>query len=458
MPAKKLKSARAIAGKTLNQTDPKRDYAGTVLDSLLAQTEQKQRATDLVFGTLRNRAAIDMLIEKLAARPVRRIADRLLNIIRIGAYELVYKPQTEEYAIVNEAAENAHSVTGKKGVGFVNAVLRQIERGIENRRVSLTESDNPKVLPQTVSCGCEFKSEVLPEPKSSPVEFLSIAFSLPKWLVAGWVDEFGAASARQICFASNRVPSVYVRPNTLKITANELAEEFCKAQIDFELIEESVIRLKAAKSVSRLPGFEDGLFSVQDLAASKAVKLLAPQPDWRILDLCAAPGGKAMQLAQDAGGKAKIFATDIDEQRLAKVRENVSRLQPGNVKVIAHKQLKETIEKFGSFDCVLLDVPCSNTGVLSKRPEVRYRLKSNTVSKLIKIQSKLFADAVTMLKPQGVICYSTCSIQADENSRQVESFLRNNEGFRLKSEELNLPSAQNPDHDGGYAAVLARTI
>ena len=114
------------------------------------------------------------------------------------------------------------------------------------------------------------------------------------------------------------------------------------------------------------------------------------------------------------------------------------------------------VKNTGLFDCILLDVPCSNTGVLSKRAEVRYRLRPNTVCRLAKTQSKLLGCAVTMLKPQGVICYSTCSIQADENCRQVERFLRANGKFRLKSEELTFPSAQNPDHDGGYAAVLVR--
>lgn len=458
MPAQEFKSARIIAIKTLNQINPKHDYANITLDSLLGRTEQKQRATDLVFGTLRNQFAIDMLIEKLANCPVERIAGKLLNIIRIGVYELVYNPQTEEYAIVNEAGENARKVTGKKGVGFVNAVLRQIERSIENRQVLLSQSEAKKVLPQTLTHGCEFKDDILPDPKVSAVDFLSTAFSLPKWIVAEWLNEFGIDVARQICFASNRVPSVYIRPNTLKTTVNGLADKFSGAGIDFEIAEESMLKLKAAKSISKLPGFDEGLFSVQDLTASKVIKLLSPQPDWRVLDLCAAPGGKTTQLAEVTGDRAKITATDIDGQRLEKVRENSARLQLKNINIVPYEKLSEVVKNTGLFDCILLDVPCSNTGVLSKRVEVRYRLRPNTVCRLAKTQSKLLGCAVTMLKPQGVICYSTCSIAKEENGRQIKEFLRANPDFELQSEQLTLPSAQRPDRDGGYAAVLVNLL
>ena len=140
------KTARIVAMTVLNQFDPKRNYAGPILNKLLPQTGEKQRATDLVFGTIRNRAAIDMVLSKLADCPVERIPAKLLNIIRIGAYELIYSPATGEYAVVNEAVENAKAVAGKKQTGFVNAVLRQISRHITNRQIALSEADIKKSL------------------------------------------------------------------------------------------------------------------------------------------------------------------------------------------------------------------------------------------------------------------------------------------------------------------------
>ncbi len=472
-------TARAVAIDVLNQFDPKRNYAGSILNKLLQQTEEKQRATDLVFGTIRNRTAIDMVVAKFGDCPVGRIPAGLLNIIRIAAYELIYSPATAEHAIVNEAVENAKTIAGKKQTGFVNALLRQISRHINDRQIPLSQADVRRTLPQTPSAGCEFDSELLPEPKTSPADYFSGAFSLPKWLVINWLAEFGAELTRQICFASNRRPSIYVRPNTLKTTVKELAEKFHQAGMSFEILaDEAVLKIGSPRAVGELPGFAEGLFTVQDITASQAVRLLGPPPNWTILDLCAAPGVKTTQLAEATGDSARIIATDIDAERLKMVKENIARLGISSVRIVAYEELMAnrkwpvanregqiengdkrfaiSDKRCGPFDCVLLDVPCSNTGVLAKRIEVRYRIKPKTIMELAKTQSELLNMAADMIKPQGRIAYSTCSIQAAENSELVKRFLQKKHSFELKSEKLTLPSARGFDHDGGYVAIIVR--
>ena len=456
MAKQKSKSARTIATDVLNQLDSKRSYAGQILNELLPQTKEKQRATDLVFGTIRNRAAIDMVTAELADCPVERIPAKLLNIIRIGAYELIYSLAAAEYSIVNEAVENTRAIAGKKQTGFVNAVLRQITRRITNRQIQLSKADTRKTLPQTPSTGCEFDSDILPEPKLSPADYLCAAFSLPKWLITDWLAEFGTEKTRQICFASNRKPSIYIRPNRLKTTTQELAEKFSRADIDFEIVNDSTIKVKSPASVAKLPGFAEGLFTVQDITASQAARILKSQSGWTILDLCAAPGTKTAQLAELTDDKTKIIATDIDGQRLEKVKENTTRLGLKSVRVIAYKTLQRVAAKIGPFDAVLLDVPCSNTGVLAKRIEVRYRIKPRVIAELTKTQCGLLKFAATMIKPQGKICYSTCSIQKEENGELIKNFLRKNKGFKLESENLTLPSVERFDYDGGYVAVITR--
>jgi 16S rRNA (cytosine967-C5)-methyltransferase len=451
------KSARSIAADVLNQLDPKRSYASPILNKLLPQTNEKQRATDLVFGTIRNRSAIDMVITRLADCPTERIPAELLNIIRIGAYELIYSPQTGEHAIVNEAVENTKAVAGKKQAGFVNALLRQITRHIQNRQVPLARANAKKTLPQTLSTGCEFDTYLLPDPKRLPADYFSDAFSLPKWLIEDWIVEFGAEEVRQICFASNRRPSIYIRPNTLKTTTQKLVKKFRQVDIDSETVaDESMIKLKSPRAVEQLPGFAKGLFSVQNITASQAVKALKPCSGWKILDLCAAPGTKTMQLAQAADDKAKIIAADIDGERLKKVKENVSRLGLNSISIVEYENLQDAAAEIGPFDCILLDVPCSNTGVLAKRPEVRYRIRPKAIMKLTKTQSRLLETAAAMIKSKGKICYSTCSIQSSENSRLVKDFLRKNSRLKLESELLTLPSAENFDRDGGYVAILVK--
>ncbi len=461
------KTAREIAAAALNRFDTKKGYITTILNDLLHQTDETQRATDLVFGTIRNRIIIDDVITRFADCPVERIQSKLLNIIRVASFELIYCPQTTEYSIVNEAVNIAKKLAGKKQTSFVNAVLRQITRHIENRRASLSQVEPRKTLPQDLSTGCQFDMDILPDPEDSPLDYLNLAFSLPKWLVVDWLNEFGRESARLICFASNRRPSIYIRPNALKTTAEEIAEKFRKAGVDFDLVpivipakagiqksndtDDSMIRLKSPRAITELPGFKQGLFTVQDITASLLVRILQPQSGWEILDLCAAPGTKTVQLAELTEDSAKIIATDIDPQRLKSVKENIARLGITRVDVLPYEEILNS-----KFDCVLLDVPCSNTGVLAKRVEARYRINPKAIEKLAKTQNDLLGTAAKMLKPKGKIYYSTCSIQKAENSERVKGFLRQNPAFELESELLTLPAADGFDHDGGYVAIITR--
>ncbi|OHB64315.1 MAG: hypothetical protein A2168_01200 [Planctomycetes bacterium RBG_13_50_24] len=450
-----------------------RSYAGLFLDRLRHQTEQSQRATDLVFGTLRNRTAVDTVIAAFSGRPVKRIQAGLLNIIRVGTYELIYCPSTEQYAIVNEAVVNAKAAGSARQAGFVNAVLREITRHISNRQVPLAGCDTTRTLFADFSAGCQFDTSFLPDRKISPAEYFSIVFSLPEWLVAGWIDEFGEEATMRICLASNRRPSVYIRPNRLRTSIEALAEKMADAQVGYEIPGDSeMIRIKSPRDVSQLPGFSDGWFTVQDITASGPVRLLDPQPDWTILDLCAAPGTKTTQLAEATGdlpheitsstisrGKAKIIATDIDARRLEMVKENTARLGIKSVEVVPYTSVVHepaVRENQAQFDCVLVDAACSNTGVLAKRIEVRYRIKPEAIKELARRQAELLGTAAGLLKPGGKICYSTCSIQKCENSQVVEKFLEQNKNFILESQQLTLPSAEGFDHDGGYAAILVK--
>ena len=457
MAADKSKSARSIVASVLNQLDPKRNYASDILNKMMGQTKEQQRTADLVYGTIGNRSANDSVITKFADCLIKRLPAKILNIIRIGAYELIYCPLTADYAIVNEAVEDAGAVVGKKPTGFVNAVLRQIQRNIKNRQSPITEDNMQRMLPQSEAFGCEFNVEILPDPQTNSCEYLSEAFSLPKWLTVGWVEQFGFEQARQVCLASNRRPSIYLRVNTLKTTIQQLIELLSRSGVDAQIADDAMVAIKGPAAVTELPGFADGLFSVQDLTAYGVVKTLQPRPGWTILEPCAAPGGKTTQLAERTLDSANIIATDINKKRLQKLTENIQRLDLKSITVIDYENLEVVIVERGPFDCVLLDVPCSNTGVFAKRPEARFRIKPKMVKELTKIQTSLLHTAAKMTKPDGKICYSTCSIEKCENSEVVKEFLKKYTDFKLESEQLTLPSPAKPDHDGGYTAILVKT-
>ncbi len=457
MSAPPSRSARSIAVEVLDRFDARRDYAAAILDRLLDQTDQRQRATDLVFGTIRNSLAIDTVITCFSGRPTKRIDRRLLNIIRVGVYELLHSPETPDYSIVNEAVNTARRIGASRQTGFVNAVLREIIRHIVNRNAALSESAPTRTLVRTPSAGCEFDTDVLP---ASLPEYLSACFSLPLWLVTEWIDQFGSEAARQVCLASNRRPSLYVRVNSLKATVATLLQRFQQNGVEAAVVPPTEthgpgsLRVSGPHSVTALPGFAEGLFTVQDISASQAVRSLDPRPGWTVLDLCAAPGTKTTQLAELTQDAASIVATDIDAKRLERVRENVARLGIESVTVAPYAQIAES--GVGSFDAVLVDAPCSNTGVLARRVEVRLRITPGSVQELAKTQQSLLDKAATLVKPTGRIGYSTCSIQKAENSDVVHAFLDTHPQFDLTHEELTLPSADPFDHDGAYIALLTR--
>ena len=487
MAARDTKSARAIAAEVLREFASTRVYAGPILDRLLDQTEEKQRATDLVYGTLRNLNALDTVIAEFSGRKTARIDPPLLGILRIGVYELVYSPATPVYSIVNEAVSNVEKAGGRKQTGFVNAVLRQIERHITNHQTDLAQADPRRTLVQSPQSGCQFDTDLLPDPATSLQVYLSTCFSLPSWLVGEWLEQFGPDQTRQVCLACNRRPSLYVRVNPLRTTAQDLVTQFEQAGFRAGAVPPtagwavpttstederqmvgtahstavgsspmpSMIKIAGPQAVTQLPGFAEGLFTVQDLSAAQAVRLLDPQPGWSILDLCSAPGTKTTQLAEATRDSARILATDINPERLDRVRENIARLGLMSVTILPYAQLEQG--QSGPFDAILLDAPCSNTGVLARRVEARFRLRRKAVQGIAATQKTLLAKAAGLVKPGGRICYSTCSIQRQEN-QDAREFLMQNSRFELVGEELTLPSAEPFDHDGAYVALLRRRL
>jgi 16S rRNA (cytosine967-C5)-methyltransferase len=445
-------TARAVAVRVLTRANPKKADVAHVLADFIKRTDETQRTTDLVFGVLKNRYLIDFVIEKCSTVPVKRIMAEILNILRVALYELIYCPQAADYAIVDEAVDYAKRITNAKQAGFVNAVLRQTLRHIRSRRIPLEQAHLRRTVPQTPGTGCEFDIEMLPDRDESPQEYLSCAFSLPRWLVESWLAEYGQEQTREICFASNRRPSIYLRPNILRITVDGLIEKLQSEGVQCEVVAQmDMIRVDSPGAIAALPGFSDGFFTVQDISIAAVVRVLQPKPDWSILDLCAAPGTKTTQLVEATGGRAEIVATDIAPTRLKMLKEGVDRLGLSkSVTAIEFEELQRT-----GFDCVLLDVPCSNTGVLARRPEVRYRLTKSAIEGLADTQLSLLSRAKRLLKPGGVICYSTCSIQPNENGFLVRRFLNDNSGSKLKLERLTLPSAEGFDHDGSYVAIIA---
>ncbi|HSV26845.1 MAG TPA: transcription antitermination factor NusB [Sedimentisphaerales bacterium] len=467
MSLEKLHPARRTASHILDLVDADRgDVAGT-LYSHIDRVADRALLTDLVFGVVRNRSCIDNVICRISQVPSDRISPELLNILRVGVYEIIFCPDREMYAIVSETMKETRGLSDKRR-GFVNAVLRKTCRLIAERSTSLPAAPPTFTVPVTPDRGCRFSIGMLADPAQNPGQYLSSAFSLPQWLVEGWVNAYGFEDAMQACFGSNRRPSIYIRPNTIKADGMELFRRFRQEQIECDIVIDDglMLQTKSGRPIEKLPGYAEGFFSVQDITSSEAVRMLAPQPGWNVLDMCAAPGGKTIQIAQIMNDQGTITATDFDAVRLERVKHNIERLGIRSVKIMPYTAVADMIAAahgsvhgkvpLGGFDAVLVDVPCSNTGVMARRCEVRCRIRRAAIDSLTAIQRKLLAEAMALVRPGGRVCYSTCSIEPAENQEVVRHLLGENQAFELLAEQLTLPAAGRIDRDGGYAAVIRK--
>ena len=456
---------RSAAWQVLTHFRPEKQNSAELIDKFGSDIQNRAGLVDIALGTIRNLTFIDILIEKISDRKIKRINTNALNCIRIAAYELVFTNQAD-YAIVNEAVELSCETASKKAAGFVNAVLRNICRAIKNKSADLKTAPPEKTLPLNHKTGCEFNIEILPDAKKQRIEYLNLAFSLPIWLVEQLLAQLGYEKTLGVCFASNRKPSVYARPNKLKTTAEKLRETLKAENIDCapchcersEAISNTsdMLKINNPGSLADLNAFKQGIFVIQDLTASSVMPFLNPQTGWKIFDLCAAPGTKTTQLAELTADKAAIIASDIDAARLARLTENINRLGITSIEIRNYKTLIDDQSCFSTADAVIVDVPCSNTGVLAKRVEARYRLTRNMLDSIERVQLQILRTAARFVKPGGKICYSTCSILNQENRNVVDMFLKDNPQFSFEQEKLTLPSAEDFDHDGGYVATLLK--
>jgi 16S rRNA (cytosine967-C5)-methyltransferase len=440
----------------LENFKPDRHDTAELIEKYGSKTQNRAAIVEIAFGVIRNLTFIDALIRQISTQSVNRISEKILNCLRIAVYELIFSSQPD-YAVVSQAVNLANKTGSKKSAGFVNAVMRKICASIKNKSADLKNADPRKILPLTPKLGCEFDIDILPDPARQPAEYSSNAFSLPLWLIEQWLVQFGNKKITDICFASNRRPALYARANKLKLTPKGLFEILKGQDIDCDLIEKyKLVRLKKIGNISELNAFKEGLFTIQDITSSSVVSLLNPQSGWKIFDICAAPGTKTTQIAELIGDKGLIIATDKNNLRLEKLDENIRRLGITSIKIMDYETFLKDSSYQSCADAVLLDAPCSNSGVLARRPEARFRITPKKIGELAQIQTQLLDFAASLVKPGGRICYSTCSILSQENNEVVSAFIKKHPNFSLEKENLVPPCAEIYDFDGGYAAIIVK--
>lgn len=399
----------------------------------MVETVVKDRAfvMEVVYGAVRRHGTLAWMVDQFTGTPP---PPPVCAVLHTGLYQLFFMDRVDAFAAVHETVEAARWLGLAWAARMVNAVLRRAQRE---------------------------RNEVLLGLRRQPA---SVRLSHPAGLIERWEREFGQARAHRLCEWNNDRPDVCLRMRPGAPPAAEYVHRLHAKGIEatpHPFAPSRFVRIGHGIRIPDLPGFEEGWFYAQDPSTSVAPDLLDPKPGEAVLDACAAPGGKAVILAERLDGRGSLTALDPHEDRLVRLRENLRRLGLPWVGVVRGDATSVDAAAFqradppapGEFDAILLDVPCSNTGVIRRRPDARWSFTPQRVERLVHTQAALLDRAATLLRPGGRIVYSTCSLEREENGDAVRSFLARAPRFTLVSERVLFP----PDTatDGAYAALLA---
>ena len=390
--------------------------------------------TELSFGCIRYRKFLDLWIDHLSKIPHQKQPPKLRWLLHIGLYQLLKMDKIPVSAAISTTVEVAKKTDLRGLTGTVNAILRNAVRKIEK--------------------------ENLPKISSDAIERIAYLESLPLWLVNELINWFGIEDAENIAKAFNKKPSIDLRINPIKTNLDIFLKVLHENNINAEPIKKlknGITLISNPRSIKNLPGYGDGLWTIQDRSSQWVAPLLNPKKGEKILDACAAPGSKSTHLAELTNDNAEILAVDRSEKRLKIIQSNLDRLNLTSVKTLKADatSLLDLNPNFRShFDKILIDAPCSGIGTLSRNPDARWSLNKDKIKKLIFLQERLLKSLVPLLKRDGILVYSTCTICPEENNLLIKRFLENNDEIQLDSQKQILPKIDYPG-DGFYAAVIS---
>ncbi len=414
-----ITNIRLLAVKALSEINRNGAYANITLQKYISLHQlndlDRRFFTELVYGVIRRRNYLDAVITTLAGRPLKKLSSMVVEILRLGIYQLLYMDKVPASAAVNESVKLGKKLT--RGLsGFINAVLRNVVRKAE-----------------------EITIDELAKTKE---ERLSFIYNQPLWLMKKWLREMGEEETISLCEWFNQLPRLTARVNLLVTSVEACEKEMKEAGWDVErstklpdclYIHQHMGSLESAKWV------KEGWITLMDEASMVIAYAVDPQPGEMILDCCAAPGGKTMHLATKMKNEGSILAGDIHEHKVNLLNENAQRLHIDIVTAKVMDATKGISDKNGYFDRVLVDAPCSGLGVLQKKLDMRWRKTEEEIKKLPALQSDILRAAASLVKPNGVLVYSTCTINSKENEDVIHSFLKEHPDYSLEPLQPYIP-------------------
>lgn len=424
---------RQIVFNALYEIIIKDAYAEVARDRALGKTsftsQDQGFVSELIYGIVRRQRTLDALIDQFASKPASQQPPKLRLILLIGLYQLRYLTQVPDSAAVDTSVELAKTNGLGKLSGVINGLLRNYSRKQETNADPLTLPDDP-------------------------IQRLGIFYSFPDWIIKLWWEEFGEESAIALAQWFNQAPNIDLRINPLQTTQEAVEKAFTEAEINYSRLPIPYgLRLGSrVGNIQKLPGFEEGWWTVQDYSAQLVSYLLNPQSGETIIDACAAPGGKSTHIAELMQNQGIIYSCDRASSRLKKVTQNAQRLKLNSIQTCVG-DVRELSQFQASSDRVLVDAPCSGLGTLHRRTDLRWRQTPENLLQLAQLQQEILTVAATWVKPNGILVYATCTINPLENEDVIQAFLANHPQWQIvpPAENFPAPSLVSPSN---YLKIL----
>lgn len=408
--------ARRVALDVLTDVHRGGAYAALALDTRLRNAhlrpEDRRLATSIVYGTLENEAQIDYALDQLMDHPVREEAQR--DILRMGAYQILFLDRVPDSAAVDEAVKLVKALHMEAASGFINAVLRNLSRG---------------------------KADIQwPKREDGLETYLSVMGSMPGWLVKALIDAYGEREAERVILYREQEHPIVVRPNLARLTDAEFERLLKKKtwRVERGLAPHAWLVYGAAE-IALDNDYRAGLFSIQGQSSMLAAEAMQAKPGMKLLDACAAPGGKAAYLCESMQLTGRVYAWELHEKRAQLLEGMRRRLKLDNLRISVRDACEYRADLDGMLDGVLLDAPCAGLGVLAQKPDIKLRLRPEDIPAIVDTQKRLLETVSRYVRPGGALVYSTCSILPEENALQVRAFLQDHPNFALEPLPLSFP-------------------
>lgn len=428
---------RAIVLDILMEVNEKGEFSHLLINNALTKFQyldknKRSFITRVTLGTIENKIELDYIIDQFSKTPVRKMKPLIRNLCEMSVYQIVYMDNIPDAAVCNEAVKIA-TKRGFAGLkGFVNGVLRNISRNKDNI--------------------------TYPDSSTNINEYLSIKYSMPLWIIQMWTEQLGMDKTKQVLEGFRQNKKTYIRCNTLKASVENIISILEKEDVRVNKVAgiPYALEIEDYDHITALKSFNDGLYQIQDISSIMAGYLTGFNEGDTVIDVCAAPGGKSINAGISVGKSGKVYSRDVSDYKAGLIEDNIKRLGIDNIVVQVHDALEKDTSMVGKADVVIADLPCSGLGIIGRKPDIKYNTDKDKLDSLVKLQREILSVVYDYVKPGGVLMYSTCTINSEENEANAD-WICDTFGYEKEEYRQMLPDIEGKI-DGFFVAKLRRKM